>query len=86
MPLIDEVVAAELGGSELGAEAEGPLDLNRATAFELDDLPGIGPATAAAIVRCREDNGDFTSISELASVAGISPAKLEQLRDLVAVR
>jgi competence protein ComEA len=86
VPLIDEVVAAELGGSELGAEAEGPLDLNRANAFELDDLPGIGPATAAAIVRYREDNGDFTSISELESVAGIGPAKLEQLRDLVAVR
>jgi competence protein ComEA len=86
VPLIDEVVALELGGSDLGVEAGGPLDLNRATAVELDELPGVGPATAAAIIGYREDNGDFTSISELESVAGIGPAKLEQLRELVAVR
>lgn len=63
----------------------GPLDLNTATAEQLDALPGVGPATAAAIVSHRERNGRFASVDDLLAVRGIGPAKLEALRDLVQV-
>jgi competence protein ComEA len=74
-------------GSGGGATAapSGPIDLNTATAEELDALPGVGPATAAAIVSHRERNGPFTSVDGLLDVRGIGPAKLEALRDLVTV-
>jgi competence protein ComEA len=61
----------------------GPVDVNRATAEELDALPGVGPATAAAIVAERERNGPFLTVDELTRVRGIGPAKLEALAGLV---
>lgn len=63
----------------------GPLDLNTATAEQLDDLPGVGPATAAAIVAHRDTHGPFSSVEELADVRGIGPAKLAAIRELVTV-
>jgi competence protein ComEA len=62
-----------------------PVDLNTATAEELDALPGIGPATAAAIIADRGANGPFRSVDDLGRVRGIGDAKLEQLRGLVTV-
>jgi competence protein ComEA len=67
------------------APPAGPVDLNRATAGELDVLPGIGPATAAAIVAYRETVGPFASIDDLLKVQGIGPAKLDAIRVLVSV-
>jgi len=61
------------------------LDLNTATAQQLDALPGVGPVTAAAIVAWRQTNGKFTSVDQLADVEGIGPARLEKLRALVRV-
>lgn len=67
-----------------GASApSGPVDVNHATAAQLDELPGIGPATAAAIVSHREQHGPFASVEDLEAVRGIGPAKLDALRDLV---
>ncbi len=63
----------------------GPVDVNRATAQELEALPGVGPATAAAIVDDRERNGPFASVDDLDRVSGIGPAKVAALRDLVTV-
>jgi competence protein ComEA len=63
----------------------GPLDLNRATADQLDELPGVGPSTANAIVQHRDDVGGFQSVDELLDVRGIGPAKLDAIRDLVTV-
>ncbi|MEY4174789.1 MAG: hypothetical protein RI900_1954, partial [Actinomycetota bacterium] len=69
-----------------GPEApSGPLDLNSATEEQLDDLPGVGPATAAAIVAHRDSNGPFGSVDDLGEVRGIGPAKLDALRGLVTV-
>jgi competence protein ComEA len=73
--------AAGPGGAVPGAL----VDLNTSTAEQLDTLPGVGPATAAAIIAHRDQHGPFTSVDQLLDVRGIGEAKLEQLRDLVAV-
>jgi competence protein ComEA len=62
-----------------------PLDLNAATAVELDALPGVGPATAEAILAERERRGGFVAVEDLLDVRGIGDAKLAALRDLVRV-
>ena len=61
------------------------VDLNAADAEQLDTLPGVGPATATAILAYRDEHGSFSSVDELLEVRGIGDAKLEQLRPLVAV-
>ena len=61
----------------------GPVNVNTATAAELESLPGVGPATAAAIVDERTRNGPFASVDDLERVPGIGPAKLAALRDQV---
>ena len=68
-----------------GRSAGGPVDLNTATADQLDTLPGVGPATAAAILTYRTRHGRFKSVTELLEVPGIGPAKLEAIRPLVMV-
>ena len=78
-------VAPDAGGG-VGAGAPAPVDLNSATAAQLDTLPGVGPATALKIVADREANGPFQSVDDLGRVAGIGPKKLEQLKDLACVR
>lgn len=91
VPRVGEVVPAApapAAGAGAGAGAVvpvGPIDLNRATAEQLDALPGVGPATAAAIVAHRDRNGPFASVEGLLDVRGIGPAKLDGLRDLVTV-
>jgi competence ComEA-like helix-hairpin-helix protein len=65
--------------------ARAPLDLNRATAEELETLPGIGAAKAAAILAAREAAGGFKSPDDLESVRGIGPALMAKLRPLVVV-
>ena len=67
-----------------GAPA-GPVDLNTATATELEALPGVGPATSKAILAYRTAHGRFRSVTELLEVPGIGPAKLEAIRPLVKV-
>ena len=68
-----------------GGAPAGPVDLNTATAAQLDTLPGVGPATANAILTYRTRNGRFKSVTELLEVPGIGPAKLEAIRPLVMV-
>ena len=65
--------------------ATGPIDLNRATQSELDALPGVGPATALAIVSFRDEHGPFAAIDDLLDVRGIGPAKLDAIRPMVIV-
>lgn len=61
------------------------IDLNTASAAELEELPGVGPAIAARIVEHRERNGPFTSVEGLLEVSGIGPATLEEIREQATV-
>jgi competence protein ComEA len=78
-------VAVSVGAEALSGEeaAVGPIDVNRATAAQLETLPGVGPATAAAIITERERNGPFVSVDDLERVPGIGPAKLAGFADQV---
>lgn len=66
-----------------GASAGGLVNINVASAAELDALNGIGPVLAERIIEYRETNGSFQSLDELSEVSGIGSALLEQLRDQV---
>ena len=72
------------GGAPLAGPVA-PVDINRATLAELDTLPGVGPATATAIIAWRDENGRFRRVDDLLEVPGIGPARLERLRPLVRV-
>lgn len=56
------------------------IDINKADAETLTQLPGIGPKTAEAILAYRKDIGQFKSLEELTEVKGIGPKKLEKIR------
>jgi len=62
------------------------IDINRATALEIEALPGIGPKLARQIVEDRTANGPFRSPEDLLRVKGIGQAKLEMIKELVIVR
>jgi competence protein ComEA len=62
-----------------------PININTADGDQLDELPGVGPATAAAIIARRQEHGPFQSVDELGDVRGIGPAKLDAIRGLVTV-
>ena len=74
--------AAAVAGTAPTAPAV-PLNLNTATPEQLDELDGIGPATAEQIVAYREAHGGFGSIEELDQVPGIGEARLASLRERV---
>jgi competence protein ComEA len=67
------------------SDSNGVVNINRASVTELDALPGVGPATAQAIVDYRTANGPFGSPEDLMNVKGIGPAKFETMRKLVGV-
>jgi competence ComEA-like helix-hairpin-helix protein len=62
------------------------LNLNTANAADLDSLPGIGPAKAAAILQYRERHGAFVALEQLAEVPGFGVGAVARLRDRVTVR
>ena len=94
IPTADEVAAGVAGdaafdGGATGqvasgtSSAGGVVDINTATAAELEQLPGVGPATAQKIVDDREKNGPFAAPEDLMRVPGIGPKKFEAMKDLV---
>jgi competence protein ComEA len=82
-PAADGAAVDPGGGSTSGPTAL--VNLNTATAAELETLPGIGPVLAASILDHREQNGPFTSVDQLLDVSGIGEARLADIRDLVTI-
>lgn len=75
--------SAAVGGA--AGAAAGPLDLNAATAEQLDALPGIGPVLADKIVSWRTEHGRFASVDQLREVGGIGESKYAALKAKVRV-
>lgn len=64
----------------LPSDKNGKINLNRATEEELQNLPGIGPSKAKAIIQYRQENGGFKNIDELKNVTGIGEKTFEKLK------
>jgi competence ComEA-like helix-hairpin-helix protein len=62
-----------------------PIDINTATVGELEQLPGVGPTTANAIVQFRTRSGRFRRIDDLLAVRGISEGKLKKMRPYITI-
>jgi len=67
-----------------GADPAGaPVSLNSATAEQLDQLDGVGPATAQKILDWRREHGGFGSLDDLKQISGIGPKRFDALKDKV---
>ena len=73
------------GNSTLASIGNGTININRASAKELERLPGIGPVLASRIVQFRSANGSFLTIEDLGKVPGIGNSKLEKFRNLIRI-
>ena len=62
-----------------------PVNLNTATSEELQQVPGIGPATAQKILQARKSYGTFKSVDDLQAIKGIGPKRLEKMRKYLTV-
>jgi len=74
---------AGVGAAAGGPSTSAPIDLNTATAEQLDTLPGVGPVTAQKIVEYRQTHGPFTSVDQLDAIPGIGAARIADLKGLV---
>ncbi len=62
-----------------------PVNINTATSEELQQVPGIGPATAEKIVQMRKSYGAFKSVDDLLAIRGLGPKRLEKMRKYLTV-
>ncbi|MDL2298705.1 helix-hairpin-helix domain-containing protein [Synergistaceae bacterium OttesenSCG-928-D05] len=70
---------------ESRAKSGRKIDLNRCTAKDLEEVPGIGPKTALVIIQYREQNGAFRRIEDLLLVTGIGPKKYDTIKEFVVI-
>jgi competence protein ComEA len=73
------------GGPRQGKHPEGIIHLNTATADELEELPGIGPSTAARIIAYRTQINGFRSVEDLSEMPRFSARKIDKIRPFVAL-
>lgn len=69
--------------SEAEEVVDGKININSASAVELDKLEGIGAALVERIIEFREENGPFVTIEEITKVSGISDKKFENIKDFI---
>ena len=81
----EEAAAASQSGTGTPSGPAEKVDLNTATAGELESLPGIGQVRAQAIIADRAENGPFRYLEELIRVPGIGQGTLEQIMDYITV-
>ncbi len=85
-PLAVQVPAASPAAAVSPAQAVSKVNLNRASADELQTLPGVGPVLAQRMVEWRKAHGRYRTIDDLQEVKGIGKKRLEQLRPLLTVK
>ncbi|NLB18993.1 MAG: competence protein ComEA [Syntrophomonadaceae bacterium] len=98
-PLVDGemIVVSKIGEAQspgdqsqygiLSGEGSGKVNINKATAEEMDRLlPGIGPEMARRIVDYREKNRGFKAVEEIKEVSGIGEKRFEDMKDLICIR
>lgn len=73
------------GGASGGETTSAQVNINTATATELETLPRIGPTTAQRILDYRDANGPFATIEDIQNVSGIGPATFEGFKDMITV-
>ena len=81
----DDSTSEQGASGSSGSASFGLININTATAEELDVLPGVGPSTAATIVEDRERNGPFSSVEDLMRVSGIGEKKFAKLQGSICV-
>jgi competence protein ComEA len=65
--------------------SSGKININQADSMSLQEIPGVGPATADKIIQYRESNGRFQSIEDLKNVSGIGEKTFEKMKDMICV-
>ena len=81
----EHVAIPGYGDVAIGRMAPPGVDLNRADALAMEQLPGVGPVLAARIVAHRDEHGPFMTVEDLLDIPGIGEAKLDGMRDAIAV-
>lgn len=86
----DGVVSADSGGAgngsgSSGRSSDGKININTADSTQLQELNGVGPATAEKIIDYRKQNGRFQSIEDIKNVSGIGDKTYEKLKDHIRV-
>ncbi|MBM3943069.1 MAG: competence protein ComEA [SAR202 cluster bacterium] len=84
-PMAADPLAPEQAQGAVTPAAQGLVDINTASASALEQLPGIGPVRAQAIVDYRAINGAFASAEQVTNVPGIGPSTYEKIRHLITV-
>jgi competence ComEA-like helix-hairpin-helix protein len=79
-------VFAGLASAQKKTPPAHPVDLNSASAAELQQVPGIGPATAKSIINFRKKSGPFRRVEDLLAIHGISKTALERMRPYISVK
>lgn len=82
---ISENLSGNLSDSNENQEQHDLININTATAMQLQTLPGIGETLALRIVNYREEHGNFSSVAELLNVTGLGQGKLEAIMDRITV-
>jgi competence protein ComEA len=87
----DQIYVPEVGEEDLPSRGGGLsqtllVNINTASAPELETLPGIGPVLAQSIVDYRQAHGPFGTVEEIMDVRGIGPGVFEDIRELITVR
>ncbi|MER2049113.1 MAG: ComEA family DNA-binding protein, partial [Solibacillus sp.] len=84
--VMEQIIQASPATGSGSGSSNGKININKASEGELTQLPGIGPAKAAAIIQHRSDQGNFQIIEDLKNVTGIGDKTFEQLKDLIDVK
>ena len=79
------ITISDIPAQTISESADTQMDINNASIYELDTLPGIGPVLAQRIIDYRENNGPFTELEQLINIKGISASRLEEIAPFLTV-